>query len=91
MCSELTQIILLNLFHKITGVIDGIKQIFEDRGNRLNGGNSDNGGLANVNYNLASNHWSNRAFRFLEMPKCSKGRFNAPFCYLFLNVILFLC
>ena len=39
---------------------------FEDRSHRLFGGNSDNGGLASVNWNEARNHWSNRSFRPLE-------------------------
>lgn len=30
---------------------------------RLNGGNADNGGLANVNWNDARNQWNNRSFR----------------------------
>ncbi len=42
---------------------------FESRDNRLHGGNSDNGGLANVNYNGADNRWNNQGFRFLEVSK----------------------
>lgn len=45
------------------------RTIFEDRDNRLNGGNSDNGGLANVNYNPADNHWNNKSVRPLEVSK----------------------
>lgn len=58
-----TQIIL----HKIIGDMEGSRQIFDSRRNRFNGGNSDNGGLANVNANDASNRWNNRSFRFLEV------------------------
>ncbi len=43
------------------------EEYFEDRSNRLNGGNSDNGGLANVNWNEARNHWNNRSLRPLEV------------------------
>ena len=42
---------------------------FEDRDRRLNGGNSDNGGLANVNWNNAANHWDNKSFRPLEVSR----------------------
>lgn len=40
---------------------------FEDRSSRLNGGNSDNGGLARVNWNEAWNYWNNGSFRPLEV------------------------
>ena len=40
----------------------GFEHLFED-GNRLFGGNSDNGGLANVNYNASDNRNDNIGFR----------------------------
>lgn len=46
---------------------------FEDREHRLNGGNSNYGGLANVSYNWSDNHWNNRSFRPLEVFKYQKG------------------
>lgn len=45
------------------------EEYFEDRGKRLNGGNSDNGGLANVNWNDADNSWNNRSVRPLVVSK----------------------
>ena len=42
----------------------GLKHLFEDD-NRLIGGNSDSGGLADVNYNWSDNHNDNIAFRSL--------------------------
>lgn len=63
-------------------ILDGVGEYFEGAHNRLNGGNSDNGGLANVNWNNADNrndNWSPRplgvtkgahvgAFTFLIQP-----------------------
>ena len=43
------------------------EEFFKDRGDRLIGGHSDNGGLANVLYYLVSYHWYYRAFRFLAV------------------------
>ena len=40
-------------------------EFFESASGRVEGGNADNGGLANVNYNNVDNHWNNRSFRFL--------------------------
>jgi len=40
----------------------GFEHLFEDS-NRLIGGNSDNGGLTNVNYNWSDNHNDNIGFR----------------------------
>jgi len=44
----------------------------------LNGGNSDNGGLANVNCNEVNNHWNNRAVRPLGVSH--KTRLNCAVC-----------
>jgi hypothetical protein len=51
--------------------MDGLKQIFEDS-NRLIGGNRDNGGLANVNYNWPDNRNDNIAARPLVVSKLKK-------------------
>lgn len=40
-------------------------EFFEDASFRLNGGNSFYGGLANVDYDNAGNHWDYRSFRLL--------------------------
>jgi len=49
----------------IRGVVTtgGNRQIFDGSDNRLYGGNSDNGGLANVNHDHVGNHWNNQSFR----------------------------
>ena len=36
---------------------------FEDRSCRLNGGDSDNGGLANIDWNETRSRWCNGSFR----------------------------
>jgi len=43
--------------------------VFEDAGNRLNGGNSDNGGLSNCNWNNSWNRWNNGAVRPLVVSR----------------------
>ncbi|MFH1611983.1 MAG: hypothetical protein ABH887_01835 [bacterium] len=43
------------------------EEYFEDRGGRLNGGNSDNGGLAGVGYGSVGDRWNNRSVRPLEV------------------------
>lgn len=50
-------------------VENGFKHWFEDS-NRLIGGNSDNGGLTNVNHNWSDNHNDNIAFRPLIDSHC---------------------
>ena len=43
------------------------EEFFGDRDSRLLGGHSGNGGLANVYYDLADDHWRNRSFRPLAV------------------------
>ena len=43
------------------------EEYFEDRGHRLYGGNSDIGGLANVDWHDAVDHWDSRSFRPLAV------------------------
>lgn len=43
------------------------EEYFGDRDDRLNGGGSDNGGLADVSYFWADNHWSFRSVRSLAV------------------------
>ncbi len=43
------------------------EEYFGDRGDRLDGGHSDSGGLASVDYDSVSVHWDVRAFRFLAV------------------------
>ena len=59
----------------IFGDWDENKQIFEGGRYRLNGGNSNCGGRANVNYNSVSNHWNNISCLPLVVLKSQK-----PFC-----------
>ena len=40
---------------------------FEDRSDRVYGGNSAYGGLANFNWNWSGNHWNNQSFCPLEV------------------------
>lgn len=40
---------------------------FEDRSNRVNGGYSDYGGLADFNWNWSGNRWNNQSFCPLEV------------------------
>ncbi|MDP3764427.1 MAG: hypothetical protein Q8Q95_02290 [bacterium] len=54
--------------------MDGLKQKFEDS-SRLYGGNRENGGLANVNYNWSSNRNDNIAGRPLVVSKQKSALF----------------